>query len=61
MKEYQIQIKETLVKTVTVEAESAAQARELVEYQWENSDHVLDADHFQSVTFTGPSRQDRVR
>jgi|GEM_PF-2753408 len=36
MKEYQIQIKETLVKTVTVEAENAAQAKEIVERQWKN-------------------------
>jgi len=61
MKEYQIQIKETLVKTVTVEAENAAQAKEIVERQWKNSDHILGADHFQGVTFTVSSRQDRER
>lgn len=61
MKEYQIQIKETLVKTVTVEAESAAQAREIVERQWKNGDHVLDSDHFQGVTFTTAKNREHER
>lgn len=61
MKEYQVQIKETLSKIVTVEAESSSQAKALVERQWKNGDHVLDADHFQGVTFTAPARQDRER
>ena len=38
--------------TVTVEAESAAQAKEIVEGNWKNSDYILDAAHFQGVTFT---------
>lgn len=55
MKEYQVEIKETLAMTVTVEAESAAQARELVELQWQCAEHILDSDHhFQDVSFTSP-------
>ena len=61
MKEYQVCIKETLAMTVIVEAASAAQARELVEQNWENSEYILDADHFQGVTFTVPSRSARDR
>jgi hypothetical protein len=52
MKEYQFQIKETLAMTVTVEAENAAQAREIVEKSYYDSDYILDADHFKGVTFT---------
>ena len=61
MKEYQVQIKETLTMTVTVEAESAAQAREIVEQNWNNSEYILDSDHFQGVTFSVPLRSERER
>jgi len=61
MREYPIQIKETLTMTVTVEAESAAQAREIVERNWKNSEYVLGADHFKGVTFTSPTRSERER
>ena len=52
MKEYQVPIKEILAMTVTVEAESAAQARDIVEKRYNDSDYILDADHFKGVTFT---------
>jgi hypothetical protein len=61
MKEYQVQIKETLAMTITVEAENAAQARDLVERAYKNSDYILDADHFQGVTFTVPKNRDYER
>lgn len=61
MKEYKIRIQETLAKTVTVEAENAAQARDIVERQWKNGDYILDADHFQGVTFTLPKNRDYER
>ncbi|MDF1494560.1 DpnD/PcfM family protein [Caproiciproducens sp. CPB-2] len=61
MKEYEVQIRESLSMTVTVEAESALQARELVERQWKNGEYVLDADHFQGVAFTVPARRSRER
>ena len=60
MKKYQVKIKEVLAMTVTVEAESAAQARELVEKRYHDSDYILDADHFKGVTFTAaPPQKDR--
>ncbi len=61
MKEYEIRIQETLAMTVTVEAENAAQARDIVERQWKNGDYILDADHFQGVTFTLPKNRDYER
>jgi hypothetical protein len=61
MKEYQVLIKETLAMTVTVEAESAAQAREIAERNWKNQDYILDADHFKGVTFTSPKNRDYER
>jgi len=61
MREYDVRIKETLALTVTVEAESAAQAREIAERNWKNQHYILDADHFQGVTFTVPQRSERER
>ena len=61
MSDYQVQIKETLSMTVTVEAESAAQAREIVEQNWKNSDYILDADNFTGVTFTIPKNREYDR
>jgi hypothetical protein len=61
MREYQVQIKETLAMTVTVEAESAALARVIVQRKYKNRDYILDADHFKGVTFTSPTRSERER
>lgn len=61
MREYQIEIKETLATTVTVKAKNAAHAREIVERNWKNGDYVLDADHFKGVTFTSLATRDRER
>ena len=51
MKEYQIKIKEVSEKTVTVEAENAKQARDIVEKEWENGKHVLSYENFMHVSF----------
>ena len=61
MKEYQILIKETLAMTVTVEAENAAQAREIVEKRYKDSDYILDAEHFKGVAFTVQQKSERER
>ena len=52
MKEYKVQIMETLIMTVTVEAKNAAHARDIVEKKWNDSEYILDANHFQGVDFT---------
>ena len=51
MKPYTITITETLQMEVDVEASSRPEAAALVEQQWKNGDHVLDADNFKGVTF----------
>lgn len=61
MKEYQVEIRETLAMTVTVEAENAMQARGIVEKQWKDSEHVLDANHFKGVTFRTLPDRDKIR
>jgi len=61
MREYSVRITETLEQTVTVEASSAAEAKEIVENQWRNGDHILDADNYVGVTFTVPKERTHER
>ena len=51
MNEYDITIRETLEMTVTVEAESREEARQIVADRWKNSEYILDADSFMDVEF----------
>ena len=51
MNEYDITIRETLEMTVTVEAESREEARQIVADLWKNSEYILDADSFKDVEF----------
>lgn len=51
MNEYEITIRETLEMTVTVEAESREEARQIVADRWKNSEYILDADSFKDVEF----------
>ena len=51
MKEYDVTITETLEMTVTVEAESREEARQIVADRWKNSEYILDADSFKDVEF----------
>ena len=51
MNEYDITIRETLEMTVTVEAESREEARQIVADRWKNSEYILDADSFKDVEF----------
>jgi hypothetical protein len=48
---YNVEIKETLVRTVEVKAKSLEHAEELVTEQWNDSKHVLDSSDFRSVSF----------
>lgn len=59
MKPYKITITETLQKEVTIEAGSRAEAEEIAERGWKNSEYVLDASHFVGVTFKAerPAKQ----
>ena len=48
---YAVTITETLQKTVTVMATDQCEAEEMVQDEWDNQDHILDADHFKGVRF----------
>jgi len=61
MKEYQVTIRELLEKTVTLEAKTALEARDIVEKGWQNGDYILDADHFKGVTFASKHRAEWER
>ena len=61
MKDYQIQIKETLALTVTVKAENITQAREIVEKRYKDSEYILDSSHFKGVSFIVPRDRDYER
>lgn len=60
MKSYDITIRETLEMTVTVEAESREEARQMVADNWKNGQYILDAESFKDVDFT-PTRRSRDR
>lgn len=51
MKEYDINITETLEKTVTVHAASKEEAEEKVRQAYYNSEHILDSENFTEVKF----------
>ena len=52
MKEYTVKIKETLEMFVIVEAHSRQEARAKVKATWKNGDYILNAEHFQGVSFS---------
>ena len=51
MKEYQVQVCETLIRIVTVEAQSEADAIEFVREEYNTAELVLDWNDFFSVDF----------
>ena len=51
MKEFDINITETLEKTVTVEAENREEAEEKVQQAYYNSEYILDSENFTGVKF----------
>lgn len=51
MKTYNVTITETLQMTVLIEAESLAEAEQIAEENWNNSQYILDADHFMGADF----------
>ena len=50
-KEYQVEVCETLIRIVTVEATNEEQALELVRNDYNNAELALDADDFFDVDF----------
>ena len=57
MKTYKVTITETLQMEIEVEAPSRQEAERLVEKRWNDSDYILDADHFKGVTFKAEQPQ----
>jgi hypothetical protein len=51
MREYDVEIRETLSKTIKVTADSPVFAKYIAERQYNDSVHVLDESHFKGVTF----------
>lgn len=49
---YKVEIKETLVREVEIEAESRADAEQKIEDKWKNEEIVLSADDFSFVNYT---------
>lgn len=52
MREYKVNIRETLEMIACVEAESEMEAVQKVHAMWNDGHYVLDADSFQGVEFT---------
>jgi hypothetical protein len=57
MKKFNVTITETLKKTVEVEAENIEEAEQIVTDSWYKGDHVLDAECFEGVEFSGEEVQ----
>ena len=51
MKEFQVEVCETLIRVITVEAQNEEQALEFVRYDYNNAELVLDSDDFFDVDF----------
>lgn len=51
MKEFEVTITEMLQKTVSIEAETKEEAKQLVEDMWKEGDIILDADDFADVEY----------
>ena len=51
MKKFKVTITETLKMNVEIEAESQCEAEQIASDRWNNSEYILDADHFDGVEF----------
>lgn len=56
LKTYDVTITETLQMTVPIEAESRAKAEETAKANWNDSQYILDADHFKGASFKAAER-----
>lgn len=61
LKEYEVKIRETLEKKVTVEAESPEEAEAIVEQNWKDCEYILDAECFAGVEFAARKARGRER
>lgn len=56
MKEYEVTITETLQMTVPIQAENRAEAEEIAETNWNNSQYILTAEQFMGADFKAMER-----
>lgn len=57
MAKYDVTITETLQTTVEIEARDRFHAEQLASDNWRNSEYILDAEHFQGVSFEARLQQ----
>ena len=58
MKQFDVEITETLQRTVSVEAASRKEAERLVKEAWSNEDYILDSNDFVGVDFKTVNEQE---
>ena len=61
LREYEVNIRETLQMKVKVEAESRTEAEDVVSRNWRGGEYILDADCFTGVDFTAKRAPERGR
>lgn len=61
LKEYEVNVRETLETKVTMRAVSREEAERLAEQKWKNGDYILDSDCFTGVEFTARKLPERER
>ena len=61
LREYEVTIRETLQMKVKVEAESRAEAEDIVRRNWRGDEYILDAECFTGVYFTAKRTPERGR
>ena len=60
MREYEVEVVETLIRIVTVEAMNAEDAIKFVKYDYNNAELVLDSDDFFDVDFNVVNNDTRI-
>jgi hypothetical protein len=60
MREYEVEVVETLIRIVTVEAMSEEDAIKFVKYDYNNAELVLDSDDFFDVDFNVVNNDTRI-
>ena len=58
MKEFEVEITETLQRTVVIRAESRAEAEVIAEENWNNEEFVLSAEDFVGAEFSAVSEKE---
>ena len=61
LREFPVVITETLKLTVHVEARDAAEAEEIAQANWNNSEYILDAECFVGAEFAAKAPERKVK